>query len=370
MPFTIHPVTNARELKEFVVFQGSLYRSDPHFVPPLVSERLKFFGDGNPLFSFTDVEYFLARNERGEVVGRVTAHVNRRHNEFAGERAGFFGFFECVEEPEVAAALMGAVESSLRARGVDVVRGPFNFSTNEECGFLTEGFDRSPAIMMPYTHRYYLDFMTTLGYAPVKNLLAYEWAADRIPEHLTRVSDRIRKRTGVTTRPIDMKHFERDVATAFGVYNASWEKNWGFVPMTKEEFEFAADDLKSVIDPAIVLLAEKDGSPVGFSLALPDMNVILKKMGGRLFPFGVFHYLFGKRSIHHARVLALGVLNEYRRTGIDIVLYHDTFRNGLQRGHRSCEMSWVLEDNTLMRRAIERMGGVVTKQYCIYERAL
>ena len=167
-----------------------------------------------------------------------------------------------------------------------------------------------------------------------------------------------------------MKRFEEDVATAFGVYNEAWEDNWGFVPMTEAEFRFQAHDLKSVIDPSIVLIAEKDGEAVAFSLTLPDYNVIFKKMGGRLFPFGIFHFLFGRRSIHHVRVMALGVLKEYRRAGIDILLYHNTFKNGLRRGYRSCEMSWILEDNALMRRAIERIGGKVTKVYRIFERTL
>lgn len=371
MLFTIEPVTTKRDLKAFVRFPLSLYRKDPFFVPPLVSERDKFFSRRNPLFSFTEVAYFLARNDDGCVVGRVTSHINKRHAEFTGERAGFFGFFECVDDPDVAAALMGAAESWLCERGMTVIRGPYNFSTNEECGFLAEGFDRMPALMMPYTRPYYLDFMDRLGYEPVRNLLAYEHENHgHIPELLTRLSQRVRERSGVTVRPLDMKRFEQDVATAFGVYNAAWEDNWGFVPMTEEEFRYQAADLKSVIDPSIVLLAEKDGEAIGFSLALPDLNIVLKKMGGRLFPFGIFHFLIGRRSISHARVLAMGVLREFRRAGIDILLYHESFKNGLRRGHHSCEMSWILEENKPMRHALERFGAKVTKVYRIYEKAL
>lgn len=371
MPLSIDRVATKRALAEFVRFPLALYRGDPYFVPALTSERLKFFSDRNPLFTFTDVVYFVARDGGGRVVGRVTAHVNRRHHEFTGERAGFFGFFECIEDGEVAAALMSAVESWHGEQNVSVIRGPYNFSTNEECGFLAEGFDRPPAIMMPYTRPYYLDFMASQGYEPVRTLLAYEYAYQGyVPDHLARVSERVRERTGVTVRPVDMKHFERDVASAFGVYNSAWEDNWGFVPMTEAEFKFQAEDLKSAIDPAIVLIAEKDGRPVGFSLALPDLNLVLKKMNGRLFPFGIFHFLLGRRSIHHVRVMAMGVLREYRRSGIDILLYYDSFQNGLRHGYRSCEMSWILEDNALMRRAIERMGGAVTKSYRIYEKTL
>lgn len=371
MPVTVEPVVSKRDLKAFVHFPLELYRDDPLFVPPLTSERLKFFGPHNPLFTFTEVVFLLARDGAGRVVGRVTAHINERHNRFNDERAGFFGFFECIREPEVATSLMAAAESWLRERGMGVARGPYNFSTNEECGFLARGFDRPPAFMMPYTPPYYLDLMAQAGYQSVRDLLAYEYAyGGEIPEHLTRVSERVRKRTGIVVRPVDMKHFEEDVATAFGVYNAAWENNWGFVPMTEAEFHFAAKDLRSVIDPALVLIAEKDGKPVAFSLTLPDHNVVLKKMGGRLFPFGIFHFVFGRRAIRHVRVMALGVLEEYRRSGVDILLYHDTFVNGLRRGYRSCEMSWILEENTLMRRAIERIGGEVTKVYRIFERSL
>ena len=201
---------------------------------------------------------------------------------------------------------MNAAETWLRERDVRAIRGPYNFSTNEECGFLAEGFDQHPSLMMPYTYDYYLTFMNELGYQPVRNLLAYEYNyPGEIPEHLTRVSDRVRQRTGVTIRAVDMKHFERDVALAFGIYNAAWEENWGFVPMTEAEFRFQAADLKSAIDPSLVLLAEKDGVPVAFSLTLPDLNVVLKKMNGRLFPFGIFHFVLGRRSIKHIRQLCL-----------------------------------------------------------------
>jgi GNAT superfamily N-acetyltransferase len=372
MPVTVDSAVTPRELKSFVRFPMTLYRNDSLFVPPLVSERMNFFSHRNPLFGFTDVAYFLARDEGRRVVGRVTAHINRRHNELTGERTGFFGFFECERDPKVAACLMAAVESWHRERSMEVVRGPLNFSTNEECGFLADGFDRAPAIMMPYTPAYYLEMMSVAGYTPARNLLAYEYESPdgRIPEQLTRVNERIRKRTGVTVRKINMQRFDRDVAIAFDIYNAAWEDNWGFVPMTEKEFKFQAKDLKRAIDPRLVLLAEKDGVPIAFSLTLPDHNVILKKMGGRLFPFGIFHFIFGRRSIRHVRVMALGVLQEYRRLGVDVLLYHDTFRNGLQSGYVSCEMSWILDDNELMRRAIERLGGTLTKVYRIYEKGL
>ena len=371
MRVAVEPVTTSGDMKAFVRFPLALYHKNPFFVPHLLWERKKFFNPSNPLFDYTDVTYYLARDRNGQVVGRVTAHVNRRHNEITGEHTGFFGFFECIERFEVAQALLSVAENRLKEKGMTLIRGPFNFSTNEECGFLTQGFNRSPVFMMPYNPPYYLDMISRLGYRPVKKLLAYEYTyPGQIPEHLVKFSRRIEQRTGVTVRPMSKKNFEAEVAAAFQIYNAAWERNWGFVPVTEDEFKFVASDFKAIIDPAIALIAEKDNRPVAFSLALPDYNLLFKKMKGRLFPFGFFHFLFGRRMIRHIRVLLLGVLREYRRSGIDVLLYYNTFKNGLSKGYRSCEMSWILEDNTLMRRALERMGATAGKVYRIYEKAI
>jgi len=371
MRVSVGQATTRNEMREFIRYPLTLYADNPNFVPHLLWERSRFFSRSNPIFAFTDVACFLARDGSGQVVGRVSAHINHRHNDFYGEATGFFGFFECINEPKVAEALMTAAESWLRKKGMSVIRGPFNFSTNEECGFLAQGFDRAPAFMMPYTQAYYLDFMSHLGYAPVKDLLAYEYACqDGVPDYLSRFSRRVRERTNVTVRPVDMRRFDEDVRAVFDIYNAAWERNWGFIPMTEEEFLYTARELKPVIDPDVALVAEKDGRAVAFSLGLPDYNVLLKKMRGRLLPFGFFRFLFGRRSIHHLRVILLGLRREYRYSGVDVLLYHDTFRNGIAKGYRSCEMSWILEDNVLMCRAMERMGATIAKVYRIYEKAL
>ena len=371
MQVTVSPATSADDLKAFIRYPLELYRGDPCFVSHLLHERSKFFSPSNPLFKYTDVTYYLARERSGQVVGRITAHVNKRHNQLTGENTGFFGFFECIQDPEVAGALVSAAEIRLQQMGMTTIRGPFNFSTNEECGFLTHGFDRPPVFMMPYNPAYYLDMMDALGYRPVKTLLAYEYTyPGQIPEHLVKFSERLQKRTGVVVRPMRRKNFEAEVGAAFDIYNMAWEKNWGFIPVTEDEFRYVAADFKAIIDPALALIAEKDGRPVAFSLALPDYNVLFKKMNGRLFPFGFLYFIFGRRLIRHIRVLLLGVLKEYRRSGVDILLYYHTFKNGLAKGYRSSEMSWILEDNTLMRRALERMGASVGKRYRIYEKSL
>ena len=371
MQVTITPATTSGDLKTFIRFPLHLYRRDPLYVPHLLHERSKFFSPSNPLFKYTDVTYYLARDRQGQVVGRVTAHVNQRHNELTGEKTGFFGFFECVEDQEVARALMSTAEMRMQEMGMTAIRGPFNFSTNEECGFLVDGFDRLPVFMMTYNPSYYLDMMDRLGYSAVKDLLAYEYAyPGQIPEHLLKFSRRLQERTGVIVRPMRRSDFEAEVTAAFEIYNAAWERNWGFVPVTEDEFRYVAGDFKAIIDPAVALIAEKDGRPVAFSLALPDYNVLLKKMNGRLFPYGFLYFLFARRQIRHIRVLLLGVLREYQRSGVDILLYYNTFKNGLAKGYRSCEMSWILEDNALMRRALDRMGATVGKRYRIFEKSL
>jgi len=367
----VTPAQSNRDLDAFIRFPLRFYSRDPFFVPPLLYERKKFFKPSNPIFQFTEVTYLLACDKKGEVLGRVTAHINERHNRHAGEKTGFFGFFECIDDQTVASALMTEAEDTLRARGMKLIRGPFNFSTNEECGFLVQGFDRPPSLMMPYTKPYYLDVMTRLGYSKAKDLLAYEYEYQgKIPDYLVRVSRRLRERKQIVIRSINMRRFEEDVAEIFGIYNAAWSQNWGFIPVTDDEFRCTARDLKPIVDPSVVLIAEKEGRPVAFSVTLPDYNILLKKMNGSLLPCGFLHFLLGRKTIGRVRTLLLGVVAEYRLSGIEALLIHDTFENGLARGYRAGEMSWILEDNVLMRRPLERMGAQIGKVYRIYEKAL
>jgi len=371
MGIELAEAVSPRQMGQFIEYPLKLYAGDPFFVPHMMTERKQFFSARNPIFDFTEVRYLLALDEQGNVLGRTTAHVNRRHNEFAGETAGFFGFFECVERMDVARALFGSAEEWLRAQGMSVIRGPFNFSTNQECGFLARGFDRPPAIMMPYTKPYYLDFMAELGYSGAKDLVAYEYEYEgRIPDYIERFSQKVQHHSKVVVRTIDPRNFHEDVRKAFSVYNRAWHENWGFVPMTEEQFAFTADGLKQIVDPALALIAEIDGEPVGFSLALPDYNPLFKKAGGRLFPFGALTILLGRRKITHVRVLIMGVVREHRKRGIDILLTYHMFRNGIPRGCRSAELSWILEENVLLRRALERMGATHTKTYRIFEKQL
>ncbi len=369
---SVRPVRSTTEMHDFIRFPTELYRRDPNFVPHLFWERKEFFNpDKNPLFDFTDVQYFLAVRDNGDTVGRITAHVNHRSNKYWDENAGCFGFFECIPDFQVASRLFERAHAWLHKRQIDRVRGPFNFSTNEECGLLVDGFDRPPAIMMPHAKRYYCGMLNRIGYRKTKDLLAFDYESDgSTPEYLVRFNDRIRERTGVTIRTLDMDNFGEEIEKALRVYNQAWQKNWGFVPMTEEQFRYMARELRPIIDPDVALIAEKDGEPVGFSLSLPDYNQILRRLNGRLLPFGWVRLLLGRNRIDRVRVITLGVIEKYRSRGIDALLYHDTFANGTAKGYLNSEMSWILEDNDMMIRAMERMGAKPYKTYRIFEKEL
>ena len=371
MAIQLKEVTSRRDLARFIKLPFAIYAGDPLYVPHLLSERKEFFSPANPLFEFTQARYFLALDESGRPVGSISAHVNQRHNDYWEEKAGFFGFFESVDRPDVAPALFGAAEEWLAGRGMSVVRGPFSFSTNEECGLLVEGFDQPPSLMMTYNPPRYADMITALGYRKAKDLVAYCYdCKGLIPDYLTRFSRKVQERQAVTVRPLRRERFEQEVRTAFTVYNQAWADNWGFIPMTEAEFVYMAKALKPIVDTDLALIAEIDGQPVGFSVALPDYNPIFKKMNGRLFPFGIFHFLLGRRRLDSVRVITMGVVEQHRRRGIDVLLIYHTFKNGVAKGYFKGEFSWVLEDNVLLVRSLERMGAQRRKTYRIYEKEL
>lgn len=361
-------------LKRFVDVAWHVNAADPHWVPPLrmalnaVLDRRK-----HPFHRHAEVAYFLAERE-GRAVGRIAAIVNHRHNEFHGDRVGFFGFFEAEDDTSVARALVEAAAAWLRERGMDRMRGPMNFSTNEEAaspGVLVEGFDTSPSVMMTHNPPYYERLLEDAGLTREKDLLAYLIETHEPPERLVRGAEAMLKRAGVTVRTLDIRRFRQEVNLIKEVYNSAWSLNWGFVPMTDAEFEFIARDLKPVVDPHLCLIAEADGRPVGFSLTLPDLNQALRKLpNGRLLPLGIFRFLRERRRIRHARVMTLGFTPEYRHRGLGAALYVRTFLEGGARGFRSAEASWMLEDNWEIRRAMERVGARAYKRYRLFAQAL
>ncbi len=360
-------------LKEFVEFPYPLYRDNPHWVPPLrIAVKELLDRKKHPFYVNAEAEFFLAR-QNDRVVGRIAAVLDRNHNRFHEESAGFFGFFESVDDPAVAEALLKAARQWVFSRGAKLLRGPVNPSTNYECGMLLEGFDSSPMVMMTYNHPYYPKLMDRVGLRKAKDLYAYAITAEAVDlEKIGRVAERSLAKRGIRVRPINVKDFNAEVQRVWEVYNAAWSRNWGFVPMTKEEFILMGKEMKQILKPELVLIGESGDGPdkkvVGFALALPDVNFALKPAAGSLLPTGLLKILYYQRLIKGLRVLALGVVEEHRTSGVAAGFYAMLVRNARKLGYTGeCEMSWILEDNTLMRRSLETMGAKRYKTYRIYE---
>jgi GNAT superfamily N-acetyltransferase len=365
-------VRGRAKLRRFIRLPWRLYSGDAAWVPPLIADvRAILDRRRHPFHRHAETEYFLAWRGR-EPVGRIAATINHRHDEFHGERAGFFGFFETEDDEDVARALLAAAEAWLRERGATFCRGPLSFSTNEEAGLgvLIDGFEHPPVIQMAHTLPYYPRLLESAGYVKAKDLLAYLIDNEDPPERLVRGVERLQRAERIRIRPLDVKRLSEEVVRIKAIYNSAWERNWGFVPMTEAEFDHLARKLRPVVDPNVCLIAEVDGEPVGFALALPDYNRALRYTNGRLFPFGVLKLLWHRKKIDGVRVLTLGVTPGYRKKGLDAMLYLKLFRNGVPRGYRWAECSWILEDNWEMRRGLERMGARVYKTYRIYEKSL
>jgi len=353
--------------REFIDLPFRLYRDDPVWVPPLKRDVADLISPTHPFHRHAQVQLFLARGAGGRVVGRIAAIKNDAHTAQHNDGVGFFGFFETERDPAIASALFDAAAAWLRARGLTVMRGPANFSVNEDCGLLVSGFDTPPFVMMPHNPQWYAELIETYGFTKAKDLLAYWHDTPESPERITRLAHKLAERHGITVRPLDMKRFSDEVERVRVLYNTAWEKNWGAVPMTKEEIDHMAKQLKPVVVPEMVVFAEIRGETVGFGLALPDLNVALKHMNGRLLPFGWAKALWYSRSIDRGRVLTLGVLPEHRRSGAAELMYVAILGAAKKRGITRGESSWILEDNMLMRRALENMGTRVYKTYRLYD---
>ncbi|NIO16740.1 MAG: GNAT family N-acetyltransferase [Deltaproteobacteria bacterium] len=361
-----------RDLLRFIKFPLLLYSSSQFYVPHLTYERMNFFNPRkNPFFRHASVEYYLALSGKGEVIGRVTAHIDWNYVDYHTEKKGFFGFFDCVDNPDVARALLDRASDSLREKGMEGVIGPVSFSTNDEVGILVKGFESPPSIMMPYNFRYYGRLLEECGFQKAKDLYAYFTEYDgTTPEAIVRVSERMKRRTKVTLRKLDMKNFQEDLKIVSRIYNSAWEDNWGFTPMSDDEVRYLGQNLKQIVDPEIVFFAYIADRPVGFFIAIPDYNPVLKELNGRLFPFGFLKLLGARKKLDRLRVLVMGVVDEYRRSGIESALLEEIFRVGPENGYYKGELSWILEDNVIMNKIISRIVKDPYKIYRVYERGL
>lgn len=367
----IRPVNTGKDLTEFITFPWQVYKDDPLWIPPLIMERKEFLDrQKNPFFRHADVILYLA-TRNGKTLGRIAGIVNHKHVETHKEKAGFFGLFECMKDHQVAKALLDSVRGWLETKGMEIMRGPANFSSNEDWGFLLEGFDSRPVIMMPYNPPYYLELTESYGMAKAKDLYAY-FIDETLPtpQRVARMAENIRKKEKIAIRSLNLKKFDEEVREIKQIYNSAWSRNWGFVPMTNEEFYHLAKSLKQIVDPHMVFIAEVNGKPAGFSLALPDFNQVLARLNGRLLPFGIFKLLWHtkvKNKIDGVRIITMGVVPQFQKRGIDTVFYVETYNVGVKRGYKWAEMSWILEDNTLMNRMLELLGAKLYKKYRIYQ---
>ena len=373
----IVPVEGDGQLRRFIDVPWHVYdpEAHPEWVPPLrllVREALDT--QRNQFYARADRALWIARRG-GRPVGRIAAIENRAHNEFHGDRVGFFGFFETLDDQEAATALLDTAAAWLRARGLTAMRGPVSPSTNHECGLLVRGFDAHPTFMTTWNPPYYAALLEGAGLTGVKDLLGYFVPMDdphfalpaRFEEHARRAMARQR----LTFRDLDMRRWKHEVALCWDVYNAAWEANWGFVPMARAEFEQMAEGLKHIVWPQLAFAAEIDGMPAGVCLAVPDYNQLLKRIpSGRLLPTGLVKILLGRRQLRTARVMMLGVKPQYRASGIFAVFMHELYRRGRDSGVVGGEASWILEDNEPMNRPLRALGLEEYRRWRIYEKSL
>lgn len=374
---SIRPVRTRSELKRFVKVPFRLHRESEQWVPPLIFERMQFLDRRkNPWFEHGEAEYFLAERD-GEPVGRITAHVDHRWDEYQGGKDAMFGFFEAAEDPEVVRALLDAASEWALARGRERLLGPMDFTTNDEIGILIEGFERKPMILEPWHPPYYQRLIEAEGFGKAMDVLMWELRMGELKEgekfdpSIHEAADKALRDEGIVIRNMRKRDMANEVRRFMDVYNEAWGDNWGFVPITDAEVEFQAKNLKQVLDEEWTFMAEKDGEVVGAALTLPDINRVMAGLNGRLLPFGWAKFLLGKRKIDRLRVFALGVKHDYRHTGVAAGLYLEHIKMAAKPDKiKWGEMGWILETNKPMNRAMEGMGGKVVKKYRLYERSL
>ncbi len=369
----VEPVTSRRDRKAFLQFERDLYRDDPNWVPPIWMERKKLLNfSHHPFYDDARCQAFLAR--RGDqVVGRILAIVNHAHNRRYNEKRGFFGFFESIDDFDVSKALFDSAAKWWSDQGMTTARGPVNPSLNYECGLLVEGFDSPPTFMIPYNRDYYGNLIEAAGFSKVQDLYSYDAHMDQLQDldpKLLFVINEATRRFKVVCRPIDRKRFAKDVRSFLEIYNLSLQQTWGYVPMSEAEIDVQSAGLKHLIVPELTSIAEIDGKPVGAGFGLLDYNQVIKKIDGRLFPFGWLTLLRGKRKITRLRLISTNVLPEYQKWGLGLVTLARILPDAIGFGIQVGEFSWVLESNSLSRGTIERGGAKRTKVHRLYDRRI
>jgi len=375
--FEICSVTSTAHNKMFLDVTARIYANDPHWVPPILDSIAKQFAPTNPFLKYGKLQQFIAISQQAngsQAVGRIVAAVNQRLIDREGQNVGLFGFFECIEDFTIAQALLDTACKWLRSQGMTIVRGPIDFSTHNNCLFLVDGFDSPPMVMMPYNPPYYPEFIERDGWHKAKDAYAYDFPLDKpLPLEFEKAY-RIACKSGVSFRPIRTKGdgFEQDVKSIYQLFNTAFANNWSSTLRSEAEFLEEARDLQNLVDPDVFPIAEYNGEMVGFWMSLPDYNIALKHVNGKLNWLGILKFLWYRRQIDQGRVIAICSLPEYRRKMVSLALIYLGMRGGIQKGkpYKRAELSWVFEDNFPSRKLIEASGGKIYKTYRIYEKSL
>ncbi|WP_417736420.1 N-acetyltransferase [Rosistilla oblonga] len=369
----IWPVQSSKDQKQFLSLPWQIYRGDENWIPPIRSHQREMVNfKPHPFYQDAEIQTFLAARGN-KVVGRIAALVNHAHNRQFDEQRGFFGFFECEDDQEAATGLFEAAAKWLADKGMDAMRGPVNPSLNYECGLLIDGFDRPPTFMMTYNRPYYPTLVESFGLAKVEDLYAYDVELsmlDNLDPKLKFVVEEVARRFEVETRPLSRKNFMSDVRLFLDIYNKSLVNTWGYVPLSEAEIDHQSKQLRMLVTPEMTSIASIKGKPIGACFGLLDYNPLIKKIDGKLFPFGWLRLLLGRRHLKRARLLSTNVLPEYQRWGLGVVTIYRILPDALKFGLTEGELSWVLESNQLSRASIERGGAQITKTYRLYDRDL
>jgi len=364
----IEEVTSQQDLMTFVRLPWEIYQGDRFWVPPLIKDQLQKLSPNHPFRSHSEMNLLLAyRGE--EVVGRIAGIIDHNYIDFHREKTGFFGFFESIQNQEVAEALLSRGRDWLRDHGMEKMIGPMNPSTNDECGLLIDGFDSPPCLMMPYNPAFYTSLLEAFGLKKAKDLYAYLLEKSTFVEgRLSRIIEKlIKKEPKLRVRPIELRRLDQELEIVKNIYNHAWIRNWGFTPLTEAEIDDLAKHLKPLVVSDLVLFGYWEDEPVGFSVSLPDYNEVLKRLNGKLGLLGLLKFFYFSKKVKTIRIMLLGVKQAFQKRGVEGLLYYETFKKGIEKGYLRGECSWILEDNLLMQRGIEAMGGKRYKTYRVYE---
>jgi GNAT superfamily N-acetyltransferase len=369
----VEPVAGARQRREFIHLPWPLYRDDPHWVPPLISDQTAYLDPRRgPFYEHGEVQLFLARRA-GRAAGRISAHVNQLYDRMYQDGAGFFGFFECEDDQETAHALFQAAMEFLRDRKKKKILGPMSFGVYDEIGIVVQGFDSDPYVLNSHNPPYYPRLLEEEGFRKEIDWVAYRGYTaneDKVSQRLFRVREQVLKRQDFRLRQIDLRRVDREAAIIDEVFQNAWSRNWGHVPWTEREFARLKKAVKQITIPELSFVGEVGGKPVAFALSIYDANQVVKKINGRLFPFGFITFLTQMKRTDRFRHILMGVHEDYRNRGIEIAFYASIVENARRLGFRELEMSLIVENNVSMRNSLKHFPIEIYKTYRIYSKDL